>query len=196
MTVLVGQTSPGTSADFLSSGNSAAFNFTAAPRKRQSTRQTRSISALRTVPPSTAARSGRLRRRSVKPKPATRSLGALRCARGGPRGIRSPGGRPGSCRQTPRTPRASVGIETGQTASRQLEEAGCGQPCLSLRSAGDRDCCGARRGERQGSRLVGLALRPEPGRKPEGHQRALAREAMSPGEQRSDLQGQDLCAVR
>ena len=29
-----------------------------------------------------------------------------------------------------------------------------------------------------------------PGRKPEGHQRALAREAMSPGEQSSDLQGQ------
>ena len=31
-----------------------------------------------------------------------------------------------------------------------------------------------------------------PGRKPDGHQRALAREAMSLGEQRSDLQGQPL----
>ena len=32
--------------------------------------------------------------------------------------------------------------------------------------------------------------RQNPGRKPEGHQRALAREAMSLGEQSSDLQGQ------
>ena len=35
-----------------------------------------------------------------------------------------------------------------------------------------------------------------PGRKPEGHQRALAREAMSLGEQSSDLQGQSLCETR
>jgi hypothetical protein len=36
----------------------------------------------------------------------------------------------------------------------------------------------------------------DPGRKPEGHQRALAREAMSLGEQSSDLQGQHLWVVR
>jgi hypothetical protein len=42
----------------------------------------------------------------------------------------------------------------------------------------------------RGSRLAALALRPEPRPKPEGHQRALAREAMSLGEQSSDLQGQ------
>jgi hypothetical protein len=40
------------------------------------------------------------------------------------------------------------------------------------------------------SRLAGLALRPEFRPKPEGHQRALAREAMSLGEQSFDLQGQ------
>jgi hypothetical protein len=42
----------------------------------------------------------------------------------------------------------------------------------------------------QRSTLAGLALRPEPRPKPEGHQRALAREAMSLGEQSSELQGQ------
>ena len=47
-----------------------------------------------------------------------------------------------------------------------------------------------RQAKRQRSSLVGLALRPEPRPKPEGHQRALAREAMSLGEQSSDLQGQ------
>jgi hypothetical protein len=35
------------------------------------------------------------------------------------------------------------------------------------------------------SRLVELALGQNPGRKPEGHQRALAREALSLGEQSS-----------